>query len=63
MVEIFNGQMTSRTSPETKNIRHGEKAVSARDLGPSENRLVQGGFIYFIREPYVIGNTFKKNFD
>ena len=28
LVEIFNGQMTSRTSPQTKNIRQGEEGVT-----------------------------------
>ena len=34
----FNGQMTSRTGPQTKNIRRGEEKVNASDFGQSENK-------------------------
>ena len=37
LVKIFNGQMTSRASPQTKDIRKEEEGVSTSDLGPSEN--------------------------
>ena len=41
-MEIFNGQMTSRTSTQTKDIRRGEEGVCASDLGPSENQATGG---------------------
>ena len=37
-METFNDQITSRTSPRTKDIRRKEEEVNARDLRPSNNQ-------------------------
>ena len=38
--------MTSRTSSQTKDIRHGEEGVSASILGPSENRIMNSAGLF-----------------